>query len=122
MNIKPAFTACMLIAMLAALTFGCAKAQILGGPIALSDLKDGIYEGKAKNGPVNVVAKVTVQDLRIANIQLIEHRNWKGKAAENIIPERIINQQSTRVDVVSGATMSSTAIMNAVEAAVQKAK
>ncbi|MDX1358727.1 MAG: FMN-binding protein [Clostridia bacterium] len=45
-----------------------------------------------------------------------------GRAAEKTIPERIIDQQSTRVDAVSGATRSSIAIMNAVEDALQKAK
>ncbi len=52
----------------------------------------------------------------------MEHRTWKGGAAEGIIPRRIIETQSTRVDAVSGATMSSVAIMNAVEDAVRKAR
>ena len=41
---------------------------------------------------------------------------------ENIIPFRIIDEQSTNVDAVSGATVSSTAIMNAVDDAIQMAK
>lgn len=119
---RPSFFSCLFIGLLALLVFGCAKAQILGGPIDLSSLKEGIYDGTAKNGPVKVVAQVTIQNQRISHIKLIEHRNWKGMTAENIIPERIIKEQSTKVDAVSGATASSTAIMNAVEAAVQKAK
>ena len=51
----------------------------------------------------------------------MEHRTWKGGAAEGIIPHRIIETQSTKVDAVSGATTSSVAIMNAVEDAVRKA-
>jgi fumarate reductase flavoprotein subunit len=39
-----------------------------------------------------------------------------------IIPNRIIEKQSTKVDSVSGATLSSVAIMNAVEDAVKKAQ
>ena len=53
---------------------------------------------------------------------MIEHRTWKGGAAEGIIPNRIIVKQSTKVDAVSGATLSSVAIMNAVEDAVKKAQ
>jgi len=53
---------------------------------------------------------------------LLEHRTWKGRAAENFIPHRIIDKQSTKVDSVSGATVSSTVIMNAVDDAIQLAK
>ena len=95
---------------------------IIGGPIPHANLKDGIYYGTAANGPVKVKAKVTINDQKIAAIDLIEHRTWKGGAAEGIIPNRIIDEQTTRVDAVSGATMSSVAIMNAVEDAVQKAR
>ena len=100
---------------------GCASAKIVGGPVPFNRLKDGVYEGRAKGGPVKVVAKVTIQNQRITNIKLLEHRTWKGAAAEKAIPERIIDEQSTKVDAVSGATMSSSVIMNAVEDAVQKA-
>jgi uncharacterized protein with FMN-binding domain len=95
---------------------------IIGGPISHANLKDGTYEGSAKNGPVKVKAKVTISDQKITDINLIEHRTWKGGAAEGMIPDRIIEAQSTKVDSVSGATMSSVAIMNAVEDAIQKAQ
>ena len=95
---------------------------IIGGPISHANLKDGTYDGSAGNGPVKVKAMVTISDQKITDIELTEHRTWKGGAAEGIIPNRIIETQSTKVDVVSGATMSSVAIMNAVEDAVQKAR
>ena len=104
------------------LIIGCAAAKIVGGPILKNSLKDGIYDGKATAGPVAVLARVTIQNQRVIDIRLIEHRNWKGKAAEDIIPHRIIDEQSTKVDAVSGATVSSTAIMNAVDDAIQMAK
>ena len=101
---------------------GCAGPRIAGGPISGDSLKDGTYDGEAKEGPVSVSAKVTIENRRITGIDLISHRTWKGKAAEKTIPERIIENQSTNVDAVSGATRSSIAIMNAVEDALQKAK
>jgi uncharacterized protein with FMN-binding domain len=104
------------------LIIGCAAAKIVGGPILKNSLEDGIYDGKAKVGPVKVLARVTIQNQRITNISLLEHRTWKGRAAENIIPHRIIDKQSTKVDSVSGATVSSTVIMNAVDDAIQLAK
>ena len=44
-----------------------------------------------------------------------------GGPAEEVIPAKIIEKQSTNVDVVSGATMSSDAIMNAVQLAIERA-
>ena len=108
--------------LILSLIIGCAAAKIVGGPILKNSLKDGIYDGKAKVGPVKVLARVTIQNQRITNISLLEHRAWKGRAAENIIPHKIIDEQSTKVDGVSGATVSSTAIMNAVDDAIQLAK
>jgi uncharacterized protein with FMN-binding domain len=97
------------------LIIGCAATKIVGGPVSKNSLKDGIYDGEAKAGPVKVLVRVTIQNRRIKNIVLLKHRTWKGGEAGNIIPHRIIDEQSTRVDVVSGATVSSAAIMNAVD-------
>lgn len=112
----------ILIGVLFFMIIGCAAIEYVGGPITENSLIDGTYEGMAKKGPVKVLAKVTIDHQRIANIELVEHRNWRGGAAETIIPDRIIDAQSTRVDVVSGATLSSAVIMNAVEDAVRKAR
>ena len=54
-------------------------------------------------------------------LKVVEHTARKGIKAEPIIPERIIENQSTNVDAVSGATNSSYVIMNAVQKAVEKA-
>ncbi len=110
------------VGLLIVLFIGCAGPRITGGPIQRDSLKDGIFNGEATEGPVKIEAKVTVENQRIKNIELVSHRTWKGKAAEKTIPDRIIVQQSTNVDAVSGATRSSIAIMNAVEDALQKAK
>lgn len=101
---------------------GCAAKRPLGGPVQGEGLKDGVYGGEAKSGPVRVMVEVRIQDRRILGIRLLEHRHWRGEAAEKVIPARIIEEQSTRVDAVSGATTSSIAIMNAVEDAVKKAR
>ena len=103
------------------LIIGCTATQIIGGPITFDLLKDGVYEGKAKGGPVKVFATVTIQKKRLTKITLHEHRTWKGAAAEKVIPDRIIEAQSTKVDAVSGATLSSMVILNAVEKKKKKA-
>jgi uncharacterized protein with FMN-binding domain len=45
----------------------------------------------------------------------------KGKKAEEIISRRVLENQRTDVDVVSGATNSSIVIINAVQRAIEKA-
>lgn len=84
-------------------------------------LVDGVYEGSYKGGPNKAVVKVTIEDQKIVGIEIVEHDAWKGKKAEPIIPQRIMENQSTAVDSVTGATNSITVIMNAVQKALEKA-
>ena len=100
---------------------GCAKTEIIGGSVEHDKLVDGVYEGSASGGPNKAVVNVTIEDQKIVKIEIVEHRAMKGKKAEPIIPQRIIDKQSTDVDAVSGATNSSNVIMNAVQDALEKA-
>jgi uncharacterized protein with FMN-binding domain len=85
----------------------------------LNTVANGTYRGNAKTGPVRVTLDVTVTDNTIVAINLIRHFNGLGKKAEAIIP-KIIEAQSLEVDVVSGATGSSKAILLAVADALSK--
>ena len=83
----------------------------------LTTKEDGIYRGvyDLKKSPIKVILNVEVISSRINKIDIIEHNcSLIGKKAENIV-SRIINRQSLDVDVVSGATISSIAIIKAVE-------
>jgi len=80
----------------------------------LNSVADGVYQGNSKVGPVRVTLDVTMQSGAIASIEIIRHFNGLGKKAEAIVPA-IIKAQSLNVDVVSGATGSSKAILKAVE-------
>ncbi len=99
----------------------CKMAPIAGGPIQSSRLIDGEYEGSSKHGPNSVTVRVRIQDQRIQKIELLEHDAWKGHKADDILPGRIVEAQSTHVEAVSGATNSSHVIMNAVQDAIEKA-
>ena len=85
----------------------------------LSKIEDGDYQGKSKVGPVRVTLDVAVRNGAIVSINLIQHFNGLGKKAEVIVP-KIIEAQSLDVDVISGATGSSKAILKAVENALEK--
>jgi uncharacterized protein with FMN-binding domain len=104
------------------LALGCASTPTpKRGPYDSDIVADGVYEGSAIVWPVKAVVKVAIENRRIARIDILEHRTMLGGPAEEIIPARIIEKQSTNVDVVSGATMSSDAIMDAVQLAIEKA-
>ena len=87
--------------------------------IDLRQVTDGTYEGSCDTGVVNATAVVTVQDHTITNISLTRHDNGKGAPAEAILGQ-MLREQSTDVDIVSGATCSSRVIRKAVENALEK--
>ena len=84
----------------------------------LQKVADGTYEGNSKVGPVKVTLNVEVKNGTMTSIEIIRHFNGRGKKAEAIIP-LILERQSLEVDVVSGATGSSKAILKAVEDALK---
>ena len=101
--------------------FGCSHTPVIGAPVKLKKINDGVYKGSYRGGPNKASVNVTIKDNKIINIEIAEHQAWRGKKAELPILERIIETQSTRVDAVSGATNSSRVIMNAVQKAIEKA-
>jgi uncharacterized protein with FMN-binding domain len=112
----------LLILTAAALVVACTKAQVVGGPVAASSIEDGSYVGYYKSPPNSAKVDVIVEKGRIAHVTLLWHgASWVGSKAEEVIPRRIVEEQSTDVDVVVGATNSSRVIMNAVQNALDKA-
>ena len=109
----------MLIGIITILVYGYTKTPVIGGPVDSKRIRDGIYEGNYTGWPVRATVLVTIRDKRIVNIEVVKHSTWRGKKAESIIPKRIIESQSTRVDAITGATKSSNVIMNAVEMAIK---
>jgi len=67
--------------------------------------------------------KVTVKSGRIANIEVLENgtENEYAEKGLGVIP-RILRKQSPEVDAVSGATVSSKALMKCVEKALKKGR
>ena len=94
-----------------------------GGKSGGSTYKDGSYEGSAKGFGGNVVVKVTVKNDEIEKIDLVDASKEDGSylaSAKGVI-KSILDKQSTDVDTVSGATFTSTGIINAVISALEKA-
>lgn len=81
---------------------------------------DGTYNGACDVQFISAKVAVTVKDGRITKIDLLEHRNDRGGAADGI-EQQIVAQQTVDVDAVTGATNSSTVIKKAVDNALSGA-
>ena len=82
-------------------------------------VEDGTYEGHSELGPIIVDVKVTVEKGKITEIEIVNHQNGLGQSAKVIVDE-MVDKNTYDVDAVSGATVSSEVIINAVNDALQK--
>lgn len=89
--------------------------------IDLSEISDGSYTGLADAGVIKVKVEVIVNGHEIKDIKLLEHKNGQGEDAEVIIND-IIKQQKITVDTISGATLSSQVIQEAIQKALESGK
>ncbi len=84
--------------------------------IDLSYLEDdGFYTGKFNFGRWSNEAKVTVKDKKIIDIEFPDDITLSQDEAREEIINRIIDEQKVKVDVVSGATVTSKAYMKSIE-------
>lgn len=84
---------------------------------------DGVYEGTAEGFGGDITVQVKVSGGKIAAVKILSAEDETPSYLEQAkaVIDRIIKAQSPAVDVVSGATYSSTGIINAVSAALNKA-
>lgn len=77
--------------------------------------------GQGRNGPI--VVKVSVSEEKIERIEVISQNETHntGSVPAEIYPKLIVDNQSLAIDIVSGATISSAALLTAVRNAVQSA-
>lgn len=82
----------------------------------------GVLEGTAEghNGPIKV--EVTVEDDKIAEVTVVDHEESDGYSDKALkeIPAAIVKENSTDVEVISGASKTSEGIINAVEDALDQ--
>ncbi|HZK46579.1 MAG TPA: FMN-binding protein [Atopostipes sp.] len=95
------------------------KALGLGAKVRAATYNDGTYEATvdAAHGPLSV--EVTVADGVISDVVVTEHSETEGLTdpAVTDLPTEIVESNSTDVDVVSGATLTSNAVKSAVDEA-----
>lgn len=106
---------------LVACSSGSSSGSGNGGDAAL--YKAGTYTGVAAGRNADITVEVTVSDSKIETVTVSEHQETAGIAdpALEQVPAAIVEKQSTEVDVVSGATITSQAIIDAVNTALTEA-
>ena len=84
--------------------------------------RDGVYYGSGTGFGGAMQAKVTIQDGKIAGIEIVSHSDGASYMSRaNGVISAILASQSTNVDTVSGATYSSVGIIQAVRSALSQA-
>ncbi len=98
---------------------GCAKKNTGGD----TTYKSGTYTTEADGYGGVIKVETTLTDEKIEKITITENSETEGIGSIAIekIPSEIVKSQSLGVDLVSGATVTSTAIIDAVSKAVEKA-
>ena len=97
--------------------------------VNLSSVPDGTYEAAYTITPpagsmaanTHVRVRVTVSAGRYQKIELLEPRGLAGSRTAAALGDRILERQQLSTDAISGATITSTAILKAVQEAVSSA-
>ena len=95
-------------------------ASLENAAINMNNVADGVYSGHSELGPVSVDVEVHVADHKLTKIDLVRHACGLGRPAE-AITEKMVEQNTFDVDAISGATVSSEVIKNAVNKALRDA-
>lgn len=114
----------IVLGLLSTMILGCqSKPATNDGEVAEGKYKAGTYTAEAKGHNDIVKVSVTVDSEKITEVKVVEHGESEGIAdgALKNIPERIVEGQTLAVDTVSGATVTSGAILAAVEEALKEA-
>lgn len=100
---------------------GSEDSDSAGEPV---EYTDGTYEGTADGHNGEIKVEVTVSNGAIENIVITDHAETEGLSdpAFEEVPAEIMETNSTDVDTVSGATVTSKAIISAVENALEDAQ
>lgn len=110
---KKVISLALILVLIATTLVGCGGAKY----------NDGNYEGEAE-GMYPLKVAVEVKDGKIAKVEVVEHEETDGigTLAIDQLPPAIVEKNSTDVDGVSGATLTSNGIKEAVNKALEGAK
>ena len=84
-------------------------------PVDLTAIEDGTYAGVYQAGRWSNEVAVSVTDHQIANIAVVKTVTIDDPEMTSTIINNVIKNQSTTVDTVSGATVTSKAYLKSIE-------
>ncbi len=86
-------------------------------------VKDGVYTGTGFGRGGEITSEVTFKNGRIVDVKVVKHTETVGVSDKAIteVPARIVAGNSTNVDVVTGATLTSNGIRASVADAIENA-
>lgn len=120
------FASVSIVLLIAMLLAGCGKPVESNQPEEPAEAAlyaAGTYEASAPGNNGDITVSVTFADDKIEKVEVTKHQETSGIADPAIerIPQAIVDNQSLAIDAVSGATMTSKGILEAVEKAVVQA-
>jgi uncharacterized protein with FMN-binding domain len=111
----------VIILIAAAIFLNRGKDEVLAtkiNGIDLSNISDGKYTGSFNGYRWSNTVEVTISNKKITNITFVKGQTFGIADVENKLIKEVIDNQSTKVDTISGATISSKAILKAIENAI----
>ena len=93
--------------------------NLIVNDVNLENLPDGVYEGSFKGGRFANSVEVTIKDHRIVAIKKVRSSTSTEKLHRQIY-DKVIEAQSLTIDAVSGASVTTSTALKAIENALSK--
>lgn len=84
-------------------------------PVDLSTKEDGIYKGSYDFGRWSNELNVTIENHKITNINITDDIMIVNPEVRSGLIQRVMEEQNTTVDVISGGTVSCKAYLKSIE-------
>lgn len=88
--------------------------------IDVSRIPDGTYTGSYNKGRFSYKVEVVIKNNRIESVNILDKPIVSLEDIPKKVIDRVLERQSLNVDVVTGATATSKAILKAIENAISK--
>lgn len=89
--------------------------NVVINPVNLSEIKDGVYNGRNDFGRWTNELNVTVANNKITNIEIVKDVKIVSPELSTKLFQNVIEEQNIDVDVVSGGTVTSKAYLKSIE-------
>jgi uncharacterized protein with FMN-binding domain len=89
--------------------------NVVINPVNLSEIEDGVYNGRNDFGRWTNELNVTVANSKITNIEIVKDVKIVSPELSTKLFQDVIEKQSITVDAVSGGTVTSKAYLKSIE-------